>query len=107
MTCRRVLAIACLFAFLLSSVPVSVGAAEAPRPAFGGADAIPVPRPGAREPARTAPIGPFLQAEGEYAAGKSDEALSRFLDLAYSAPDDERKGFIWWRVGELDRKSVV
>ena len=57
--------------------------------------------PGARDSARTAPIAPFLQAEGEYAAGKSDEALSRFLDLAYSAPDDERKGFIWWRVGEL------
>jgi ABC-type branched-subunit amino acid transport system substrate-binding protein len=50
---------------------------------------------------RTAPIVPFLQAESEYAAGKTDEALSRFLDLAYSAPDDERKGFIWWRVGEL------
>ena len=92
---------ACLFAFLLPVLPVSVGAAEAPRPLYGGADAIPVPRPGARDSARTAPIVPFLQAEGEYAAGKSDEALSRFLDLAYSAPDDERKGFIWWRVGEL------
>jgi len=57
--------------------------------------------PGAREAARTAPIVSFLQAEGEYAAGKRDEALSRFLDLAYTSPDDERKGFIWWRVGEL------
>ena len=103
MTCfRGFLAAACLFAFLLPVLPVSaVGAAEAPRPLGGGADAIPVPRPGARESGRTAPIVPFLQAESEYAAGKTDEALSRFLDLAYSAPDDERKGFIWWRVGEL------
>ena len=87
--------------FLLAVLPVSAGAAEAPRPLVGGADAIPVPRPGARESGRTAPIVPFLQAESEYTAGKTDEALSRFLDLAYSAPDDERKGFIWWRVGEL------
>jgi len=50
---------------------------------------------------RTAPIVPFLQAESEYVAGKTDQALSRFLDLAYSAADDERKGFIWWRIGEL------
>ncbi|MDP2658925.1 MAG: hypothetical protein Q8O78_10985, partial [Candidatus Deferrimicrobium sp.] len=65
MTCRRgVLAAACLFAFLLPVHPVSAGAAEAPRPLYGGADAIPVPRPGARDSARTAPIVPFLQAEG-------------------------------------------
>ena len=95
------MAIACLFAFLLAVYPDSAGAAEAPRPLGGGADAVSVPRPGARESGRTAPIVPFLQAESEYAAGKTEEALSRFLDLAYSAPDDERKGFIWWRVGEL------
>ena len=98
---RFTLLYACLFAFLLPALPVSIGAAEAPRPLYSGADAIPVPRPGVRDSARTAPIGIFLQAEREYAAGKGDEALSRFLDLAYSAPDDERKGFIWWRVGEL------
>ena len=98
---RITLLAACLFAFLLVALPVAVGAAEAPRPLLGGADAFPVPRPGAREAERTAPIVPFLQAEGDYAAGKRDEALSRFLDLAYSAPEDERKGFIWWRVGEL------
>jgi ABC-type branched-subunit amino acid transport system substrate-binding protein len=92
---------ACLFAFLLPFHPVSAGAAEAPRPLAGGADTVSVPRPGGRDSGRTAPIVPFLQAESEYAAGKTDEALSRFLDLAYSAPDDERKGFIWWRVGEL------
>jgi ABC-type branched-subunit amino acid transport system substrate-binding protein len=98
---RGLLAAACLFAFLLPVLPVSTGAAEAPRPLVGGAEAVPVPRPGARESGRSAPIVPFLQAESEYAAGKTDEALSRFLELAYSAPDDERKGFIWWRVGEL------
>jgi len=90
-----------LFASLLLVLTVSAGAAEAPRPLVGGADAIPVLRPGSRESLRTAPIVPFLQAESEYAAGKTDEALSRFLDLAYSAADDDRKGFIWWRIGEL------
>jgi ABC-type branched-subunit amino acid transport system substrate-binding protein len=98
---RGTLAAACLFAFLLPVVPVSAGAVDAPRPLAGGAEAIPVPRPGARDSGRSTPIVPFLQAESEYAAGKADEALSRFLDLAYAAPDDGRKGFIWWRVGEL------
>ena len=90
-----------LFASLLFVLAVSAGAADPPRPLVGEADAIPVLRPGTRESLRTAPIVPFLRAESEYAARKPDEALSRFLDLAYSAPDDERKGFIWWRVGEL------
>lgn len=97
----RRLAVTVLLALLLAVIPVPLPAAEAPRPLLGGGDAIPVPRPGSRDSARTAPIVPFLQAETLYAAGKGDEALSRFLDLAYSAPDDERKGFIWWRVGEL------
>jgi len=97
---RRIPAIG-LFLILLALLPGSAGAAEAPRPLHGVVDAIPVPRPGSRDAARTAPIVPFLQAERDYAAGKVDEALSGFLDLAYSAPDDERKGFIWWRVGEL------
>ncbi len=102
MTRRRVVCVAAgLFALLFLTLPLTGLAAEAPRPLLGGADVVPVPRPGTRESLRTAPIVPFLQAETEYAAGKSDEALSRFLDLAYSAPDDERKGFIWWRVGEL------
>jgi ABC-type branched-subunit amino acid transport system substrate-binding protein len=100
-TCTLRILSACLIAFLLAVLPESAGAAEAPRPLLGGADVIPVSRPGARDSGRTAPIVPFLQAESEYTAGKTDAALSRFLDLAYSAPDDERKGFIWWRVGEL------
>jgi ABC-type branched-subunit amino acid transport system substrate-binding protein len=98
---RFTLFAAFLIVLLLFASPLVAWAAEAPRPLLGGADVIPVPRPGARESGRTAPIVPFLQAESEYAAGKTDAALSGFLDLAYSAPDDERKGFIWWRVGEL------
>jgi ABC-type branched-subunit amino acid transport system substrate-binding protein len=90
-----------LFASLLFVLTVSAGAAEAPPPLSAGPDAIPVSRPGTADSARAAPIASFLQAEGEYAAGKTGEALSRFLSLAYSAPDDERTGFIWWRVGEL------
>ena len=97
---RRIPAVS-RFAFLLLLLAVSAGAAEAPRPLAGDTEAIPVLRPGTRDSSRTAPIVPFLQAERDYAAGKTDEALSRFLDLAYSSADDERKGFIWWRVGEL------
>jgi ABC-type branched-subunit amino acid transport system substrate-binding protein len=37
----------------------------------------------------------------EFQAGRTEEALSRFLDLAYNYPDDERKGFVWMRVGEM------
>jgi ABC-type branched-subunit amino acid transport system substrate-binding protein len=92
---------ACLFASLLFVPAIFARAAEPPRPLAGGADSVPVLRPGTRDSSRTAPIVPFLQAESDYAAGRTEEALSRFLDLAYSAADDERKGFIWWRVGEL------
>jgi len=93
---------ACLLLPLLLLAPAVPGRpAEVPPPLHTAADAVPVPRPGSRAAARTVPITSFLLAESEYAAGKRDEALSRFLDLAYSAPDDERKGFVWWRVGEL------
>ncbi len=98
---RRTFAISLMLSFPLLVLPFSVPAADAPMSPRGGADAIPVPRPGSPGAARTAPIVPFLHAEGEYAAGRTAEALSRFLDLAYSGPDDERKGFIWGRVGEL------
>ncbi|MGE5283462.1 MAG: ABC transporter substrate-binding protein [Actinomycetota bacterium] len=98
---RFILAAACLLALLLSVPPEYAAAAEAPPRLSVVPDAIPVPHPGTASPARTAPIASFLQAEGDYAAGKTDEALSRFLSLAYAAPDDERIGFIWWRVGEL------
>ena len=97
----RLFLAACLLASPLFALPGSPGAAEAPRPLGVGAEATPVPRPGAPESGRPAGIASFLRAESEYAAGKTDEALSRFLDLAYSSGDDERKGFVWWRVGEL------
>ncbi len=93
--------VAVLFALLLLAPPLTGRAVEPPPPLHTVADAIPVPRPGTPAAARTAPIAPFLLAESEYAAGRREVALSRFLELAYSAPDDERKGFIWWRVGEL------
>jgi len=86
---------ACLYPF-----PVRGAGVDPPPPLATGADAVPAPRPGSRA-ARTVPIGPFLQAEKEFAAGRREEALSRFLDLAYTAPDEERKGFVWLRVGEL------
>ncbi len=73
---------------------------EAPPPLITGADEVPVPRPGLPG-ARTFPIGPLLQAEADFAAGRREEALNRFLDLAYTAQDEERKGFVWLRVGEL------
>jgi ABC-type branched-subunit amino acid transport system substrate-binding protein len=44
---------------------------------------------------------PFLRAEADLAAGRKDAALREFLDLAYTGSDDERKGFVWMRVGEL------
>jgi ABC-type branched-subunit amino acid transport system substrate-binding protein len=64
------------------------------------ADAVPVPQPGGKG-GRTVPVGPLLQAEADYAAGRKEDALNRFLDLAYTSPDEERKGFVWMRVGEL------
>ena len=89
---------ALLFAVALVSVPADGAAVEVPPPLVTGADAA--PRPGARA-GRTVPIGPFLQAEEDFEAGRREESLTRFLELAYAAPDEERKGFVWMRVGEL------
>lgn len=98
---RRAAAFAALL-FCASFLPLPVSAApvEAPPPLVTGADAVPLPRPGSKSP-RTVPIGPFLQAEADYAAGRKEDALNRFLDIAYTAPDEERKGFVWMRVGEI------
>jgi branched-chain amino acid transport system substrate-binding protein len=85
---------------LLGLVP-GASAADVPQPLFTPADAVPVVRPGPVDPARQMPLEPFLRAESDFAAGKADEALREFLDLAYSGPDGERKGFVWTRVGEL------
>ncbi|MBI5575371.1 MAG: penicillin-binding protein activator [Deltaproteobacteria bacterium] len=69
--------------------------------AASSSDTVPVPRPAVAAAARSMPILPFWRAEREFQAGKPEEALSLFLDLAYNYPDDERKGFVWMRVGEL------
>ncbi len=64
-------------------------------------EVVPVVRPASRSASRSIPIVAFWRAEREYQAGRKEEALSRFLDLAYNYPDDERKGFVWLRVGEM------
>jgi ABC-type branched-subunit amino acid transport system substrate-binding protein len=98
---RRAAAVAALLLAAALLPPSALAASvEAPPPLITGADAVPVPRPGSKDP-RTVPIGPFLQAEAEYAAGRREEALNRFLELAYTAPDGERKGYVWMRVGEI------
>ncbi|MEW6721052.1 MAG: penicillin-binding protein activator [Thermodesulfobacteriota bacterium] len=80
---------ALLFALLLLLLaPVPAGGAEEPRPLAPGSE-------------RAIPIVPFLKAESDFLEGRRDEALRGFLDLAYSGPDDERKGYVWMRVGEL------
>ncbi len=76
-------------------------AAEGPQLPATGADAVPVPRPGLRDAGGTTPIAAFLRAETDFAAGRREEALRGFLDIAYSGPDDERKGYVWMRVGEI------
>ena len=95
------MAFASVIVLFLLALPLTGRAIEPPPPLHTGGAAVPVPRPGVRGGAQGTVIAAFLQAEREFSAGKREDALSRYLDLAYSAPDDERKGFIWWRVGEL------
>ncbi|OGP75857.1 MAG: hypothetical protein A2Z13_01170 [Deltaproteobacteria bacterium RBG_16_64_85] len=84
---------------LLAVVCVASWGEELPLPP--AAETVPVARPAAPSPSRALPIAPFWRAETEFQAGRTDEALSHFLDLAYNYPDDERKGFVWMRVGEM------
>lgn len=105
---------------VLAAVAAAPSAARepAPVPASPGRT-VPVPRPrelspAAASPAQPAtgiagwtdappgvPVGSLWEAESAYQAGRHGDALPRFLDLAYNSPDDERKGFVWMRVGEL------
>jgi len=85
--------------FLLAAPGAVSWGEEIPLPS--AAETVPVARPAARPASRALPIVPFWAAETEFRAGRMDEALSRFLDLAYNYPDDERKGFVWMRVGEM------
>jgi ABC-type branched-subunit amino acid transport system substrate-binding protein len=90
---------AALGLFVLAALCAASWGQEHPLPP--AAETVPVARPGARAASRALPIVPFWRAETEFQAGKTEEALSRFLDLAYNYPDDERKGFVWMRVGEM------
>lgn len=95
---RAALAAALLAAASLCAAAPADEPARLPSPL----DTVPVARPGGGGgPGGTIPLAPFLRAEADYQAGRSEDALSRFLELAYNHADDERKGFVWMRVGEL------
>jgi ABC-type branched-subunit amino acid transport system substrate-binding protein len=85
--------------FLLFSLATASAGEEPPIPIVPGT--VPVARPASLNASHTMPIAVFWRAEIEYQAGRTEEALSRFLDLAYNYPDDARKGFVWMRVGEI------
>ena len=70
-------------------------------PAAPALDSAPVARPSSTTSSRSIPVLSFWRAEREFQAGRQDEALSLLLDLAYKYADDERKGFVWMRVGEI------
>jgi ABC-type branched-subunit amino acid transport system substrate-binding protein/predicted negative regulator of RcsB-dependent stress response len=90
---------------LLFAVPTE---GQAPPPLLGPlSDTVPVLRPGG--PASdvtgsekgTVPLLRLWRAETEFQYGHADKALSQFLTLGYDFSDDERKGFVWMRVAEL------
>lgn len=116
--------LAALFVCLLAAVPASMAAGpafppraeESPPAVPPPADVVPVVRPTAPEGSKLpgalpAPSGeagppavpaiPLWRAETAYQAGRAEEALSGFLGLAHDYRDDERKGFVWMRVGDL------
>jgi len=88
------------FGLLLAAVLCAASWGEE-LPFTSAAETVPVSRPAVRNGSRGLPIAQFWRAETEFQAGMTEEPLSRFLDLAYNYPDDERKGFVWMRVGEL------
>jgi ABC-type branched-subunit amino acid transport system substrate-binding protein len=94
--CRAAWVLGC---FLLAG-PIAVSRGQEP-PLSPASETVPVARPVPRSPYRGLPIALFWKAESDFQAGRAEEALSRFLDLAYSNVEDERKGFVWMRVGEL------
>ncbi|MCL1926831.1 MAG: ABC transporter substrate-binding protein [Syntrophorhabdaceae bacterium] len=86
-----------LCALFLAASVATAEAGELSSTQIGGTE--PVPRPG--ESGQTMLITRFIAAESDFAAGRNEKALKGFLDIAYSSPDGERKGFVWMRVGEL------
>ncbi len=91
---------AALVVFAVACWTLPVPAAEPPVPSAYESGTVPVARPGPRAPAGSFPVLALWRAEKFFQAGRSEEALSAFLDMAYNAPDDERKGFVWMRIGE-------
>lgn len=95
--------------FFVIAVLLAVPArGEEPPPFLGPVpDTVPVERPnrsvdaGEAAGKGTVPLPALWRAEGEFRSGNVDRALPLFLDLAYGFSDDERKGFVWMRVGEL------
>lgn len=99
---------ALLCMLLLAALAAAPAWADEPPPFLGPrAETVPVEHPGAPpdHPPRpgkvTIPLRLLWSAETVYQSGDPAVALSRFLDLAYNFADDERKGFVWMRVGEL------
>jgi ABC-type branched-subunit amino acid transport system substrate-binding protein len=99
---RAVLALVLLLLAGAGPVRPAGGAQEAPPPMWSGAAGFePLVRSRSQAASRAIPPALLARAEALYREGRLDEALSRFLDLAYNFPDDERKGFAWMRVGEI------
>jgi ABC-type branched-subunit amino acid transport system substrate-binding protein len=95
-------AAACGLILLLPGAAYGVAAPAVPPPVPPAVrDVVPVPRPQGGDPQRSVPPALLGRAEADYRTGRSEAALSRFLDLAYNYPDDERKGFVWLRIGEI------
>jgi branched-chain amino acid transport system substrate-binding protein len=92
---------AVLAAVFLSGVVAVFRGAEYPAVSPRDSEVVPVVRPGPRVAAGTFPILSLWGAEKEFREGRHKEALSAFLGLAYNAPDDERRGFAWMRIGEI------
>lgn len=89
-----------MLVILLSGALCVVASGEEP-PAAPALDTVPAARPSTPVSPRSIPIMSFWRAEKDFQAGRADEALSQFIDLAYKYQDDERKGFVWMRVGEI------
>lgn len=94
--------------FVMAVLLAAPARGEAPPPPLGAVpDTVPVERPyrvedGSAAPGASAvPLLSLWRAERDFRSGNADGALTRYLDLAYSLPDDERKGFVWMRVAEL------